>query len=188
MSINLAPKELLKESSFWRKVFRWTTTIGRVIIVGTQLVVLGAFLARFSLDRRLLDLSEKIKTKRAIITATSNIEENFRKTQDQLEAIKNIKSAQNQYSETLEEFAQRVPSSLTLEHLSLKDNTLALTAQAPSGEDFAWFLIRLFTWEDLSRTTLKSAKLSPQGGISFNLDLEINPESYRFRLADSQRE
>jgi len=183
MPINLAPKELLEESSLWKKLFQWSSTVGRVIIVGTQIVVLGAFFSRFSLDRRLLDLSEKVKTKQAIVNATSSLEKNFRETQNKLEIIKNLKLSQNQYSQTIEQLTQMVPKTVTIDRLDLKEDTLVLNAKTPSGAEFVKFLTQLFTWKDLSQVVLKNARLSRSGGFIFNLEIKIKPDSYRFQLS-----
>jgi methyl coenzyme M reductase subunit C-like uncharacterized protein (methanogenesis marker protein 7) len=56
------------------RVLRYLTTIGRVIIILTELAVISAFLSRFWLDRKNADLSETIRQQKAILESTQEFE------------------------------------------------------------------------------------------------------------------
>ena len=86
ISINLLGQEDLSHTPGGRMV-QWAMTYGRYIMILTEIVVLGAFVSRFSLDRKLTDLKEEITQKQAIIEANSELEQNIRTLQNQLERI-----------------------------------------------------------------------------------------------------
>src|SRR3989344_3425468 len=62
---------LIGEGDFSRtpigRIVTWATTYGRYIMILTEIIVLLAFISRFSLDRKLTDLKEEITQKQAII-------------------------------------------------------------------------------------------------------------------------
>lgn len=187
MPVSLLPKKTFEESALWEKLLQWSLGIGRVVIIGTEIVVLSVFFARFFLDRKITNLSEEVKTKQTIIATTGDLESRFRILQDRLTAIKNLKTDQNQYSKALDSLTQRIPPTTTFTNLSLGEGKVNLSAKTPSGEEFAHLLVQLFTWEDLSQVTLKSANYSPKEGVfNFSLDLKINPGAYQSRLSRSE--
>ena len=51
------------------RIVNWAVTYGRYIMIGTEIVVLLAFISRFSLDRKLTDLKEEVGQKQEIIEA-----------------------------------------------------------------------------------------------------------------------
>src|SRR3972149_3920451 len=69
-------------------------TYGRYIMIGTEIVVLLAFISRFSLDRKLTDLNEEIAQKQAIIEANADFEAEIRELQDRIAKAKNLISGQ----------------------------------------------------------------------------------------------
>ena len=181
MPINLLPKKSLDEGPFWQQAFSWSLTIGRTIIIGTELIVLSVFFSRFFLDRQITDLSEETKTKQTIIKTTGQLETRFRKIQDRLAAIKHLKIEQNQYSITLDELSQRIPEATSLVGLDLRGTELVISARTPSGEEFTKLLLQLLSWKDLSQVALTRATFLPKkGGIDLSLALEVRPDSFQW--------
>lgn len=182
MSINLAPKETLEDSPFWKKFIYWSTNIGRLIIIGTQMIVLGAFFTRFFLDRQIINLSEEIKTKQTIIQTTSQLESEFRTTQDQLAAIKTIKSQQNDYAKALKDFTQKVPQQVSVQKINLEEDELRIDGRARTGEGFAQFLIMLTTSENIEQVALEGAQITSGGTLQFDINIKNTPNTYRYEV------
>ena len=65
-AINLLPRDSF-ESSQIGIVLAWLLSFGKWAVIVTQLIVMGAFLWRFSLDRELTDLKKSIAKNVAII-------------------------------------------------------------------------------------------------------------------------
>src|SRR5260221_9195487 len=86
-NINLLGDTTLERSPYDR-IITWEVTYGRYIMIGTEIVVLLAFISRFSLDRKLTDLKEEVTQKQGIIEANLPFENDVRKLQDKLSKIK----------------------------------------------------------------------------------------------------
>src|SRR3989344_9329514 len=76
-----------KSRNFIDRFILWTLSAGRLIIILTEILALSAFLYRFSLDRNLIDLNDKIKNEEIILNYLKKNEENFRSIQDRLSTI-----------------------------------------------------------------------------------------------------
>ncbi|MBU4397602.1 hypothetical protein KKC08_05560 [Patescibacteria group bacterium] len=74
--ISLLPKDQDNNSST-AKLIRWITTVGRVVIIFTELIVIAAFVSRFWLDRKNSDLSESIRQQKAILESTALFEVDY---------------------------------------------------------------------------------------------------------------
>ncbi len=186
MSINLAPKETLEDSPFWKKFIYWSTTIGRIVIIGTQMIVLGAFFTRFFLDRQIIDLSEEIKTKQTIIQTMTQLETEFRTTQDQLAAITAIKKQQNNYAKTLQSFTQKIPQQVSVQRINLEKNELNIDGRADTGEGFAHFLTMLATSENIQQVALEGARITSEGALEFDINIQNTPGAYRYEISSEK--
>src|SRR3990167_1463025 len=93
---------LLSQKDFDRtlvgKLLRWALTYGRYIIISTEIIVLFAFILRFSLDRQITDLNEEIEQKAAIVAANKGFESSFRNLQSRTQQINTLFTGQNQIS------------------------------------------------------------------------------------------
>ena len=67
-TINLIGEEEMAHTPVGR-IVAWAVTYGRYIMIGTEIIVLLAFISRFSLDRKLTDLNDEVSQKQAIIDA-----------------------------------------------------------------------------------------------------------------------
>ena len=85
--INLLPVDPF-EQGFWGRFLKWGLSVGRYIVIATELVVILAFLSRFKLDRDLSDLNETIAEKQAVLAAYSTLEADYRELAGRLDLIK----------------------------------------------------------------------------------------------------
>lgn len=146
--ISLLPDEV-NSNTTGARVIRWITSIGRFVIVFTELIVIGAFLSRFYLDRKNSDLSDVIRQQTAIIESTQNFENDFNLLQKKINLIKQIYASQPEYQSKIDTLVASTPPDITFESLVLKsdDNQqisadLSLTAfQESSIIDFMTNLI-----------------------------------------------
>src|SRR3989344_5694832 len=85
--INLVKK---KEVATFDKAINWALSIGRLIVIITEIIAISAFVYRFSLDQKLVALHEDIGIKKGQLALLKNDEENFRNLQDRLELASNF--------------------------------------------------------------------------------------------------
>jgi hypothetical protein len=109
-------------NSFSARVLKWLTTVGRWIIVLTELVVIVAFISRFWLDRKNSDLSEIIRQRQAILASTQDFEAEFNSFQKRLTYIRNFYENQPAYDEKIDILVKSTPVDLTYKSISIKQD------------------------------------------------------------------
>lgn len=138
-SINLLPRDAF-ESSTLGVILEWSLVFGKWIVILTQLVVMGAFLYRFTLDKNLTDLRKAIVKDTAIIKSYDQVERDFFLTQKQLEKAKVTLATQAQILKTIGEIERITPGAIWFERMNLSPTSVSLTAYAGSLGAFGQFL------------------------------------------------
>lgn len=157
------------------KFLKWALTVGRYIVITTELIVILAFLSRFKLDRDLTDLNENVKQKQAIVASSTSLEKNFRFLQKRLAAIEKLRKSQLEAEGVLNELASLTPIDVSFSDLAIKKREVNLTAIALSEAGLATFLNNLkssprLTNLSVSRLTLGDTEAL---GIKFQLSSKL---------------
>lgn len=124
-SINLVPKDRFSESLAGR-VLNWALTIGRYIIIMTELVVVVAFLMRFRYDMQLADLNEKIKANQEIITSYQDLETQFRFLQARAEAVGTLTDGSGLKKNIYDQISRVTPPDVFLQQVDINRQNLSL--------------------------------------------------------------
>src|SRR5512136_468357 len=119
-TINLIGEEAMEFTPVGR-IVSWAVTYGRYIMIGTEIVVLLAFISRFSLDRKLTDLNEELSQKQAIIDANQDFEITFRELQDKITKIQTLIRTPAKGLEALTAVQSVLPSDVRLDSLAITD-------------------------------------------------------------------
>ncbi len=168
VSINLIGDQDLQHSPAGR-IVSWAVTYGRYIMIGTEVVVLLAFISRFSLDRKKVDLSDEIEQKQMILQANALQEQQIRQLQASLQTVNEISSGQSNIHELLVYMRTILPSDVNVQTLSVNQSSITLTAIAGTNEGFSTLLGLLRTGGKFENIDLGEVKKSPLTGISFQL-------------------
>lgn len=169
--IELLPREEWEKGSFG-KFINWALSVGKYVIIGTELVVVAAFLSRFKFDRDLANLYEEIRQKQAIVEANQEFEREFRFLQARLTLAQELQVNQQQYSELIDELAAQMPPDVSLKDISLQEGSVKLTANALSEVGLETFLNNLGScgkFEQINLTDVSSGSKNNEVGISFSL-------------------
>lgn len=89
LNVNLLKKKATPSIDIF---IHWAITGGRFIVILTETIALAAFLYRFTLDRQIVDLHDKIKAKQVIVNAFSEDEVSYRQLQERLLQAKQLSS------------------------------------------------------------------------------------------------
>lgn len=149
-------------NSLSSRALHWTATVGRFIIVFTELIVIVAFLSRFWLDRKSADLSEVIRQQKAILESTSEFEKDFNVVQQKLKIIKDHYSGLPQYQQKLSTLSDSTPPDIIFDTLSItKDTKLnrivaVATTYALKEDSIVDFLTNLTVNPDISTVDIQS--------------------------------
>ena len=130
-SINLLPKEKLDQNLFG-KVLNWALTIGRYIIITTELVVIIAFFWRFRYDLQLNKIRESIGNKQEQISSYQKLEKQFRFLQNRIGALNEIKKNNVLGSSVYQEVSQVTPQDVYYYTFNIDANSLSLKGMAMS--------------------------------------------------------
>lgn len=133
--INLYPEDPFYASIFG-KGLRWALSVGRHIVIFTELIVIASFLSRFVLDRQLSDLNREIVQKQAIAESYGTLDEDFRALQQRTRDIQGIIADQGQYT-VLEVLARITPPEIRFTQINYANNALSLQGVALSNESLS---------------------------------------------------
>lgn len=130
LNINLVPKDPFFESTIGR-VLKWALTIGRYIVIFTELIVIISFITRFSLDRRVTDLNGSINQKKNVIQSFGELESNVRTTQFKIDNYKQVEQQTN-IAEIFPALSEITPNGVVLDQLTIKSDQISFTGFANS--------------------------------------------------------
>ncbi|MFH0863561.1 MAG: PilN domain-containing protein [Candidatus Gottesmanbacteria bacterium] len=151
------------------KFLTWILTYGRYIIIGTEIIVLLAFLSRFKLDRELTDLHQSITQKQEVVIAAKDLENEVRKLQNHLLIIKKLQIQRSFPPKLLAAFEQLTPSEVTLKSMSINADMLQISATAVSNQAFTTFLNNLSASAYFSDISLDNVSKAENGGVEFTI-------------------
>lgn len=170
-AIEFLPQEEWQKGTLGH-LLKWALTVGRFIVVFTELIVILAFLSRFKFDRDLTDLNEAVSQKKAIVEAAAGFEQDFRFLQKQLETIASLKKNRLATSLILQEVGALMPPDVSLANFAVEDSTASFTATALSESGLSSFLTNLKNstrFKNLSLTQVATGTDQKEVGIQFQL-------------------
>jgi Tfp pilus assembly protein PilN len=166
VAINLIGEEEMSHTPVGR-IVTWAVTYGRYIMIGTEIVVLLAFISRFSLDRKLTDLNEEISQKQAIIEANVDFEQQFRIVQNQLATIQSLISIPTSAVNALSTLQSLIPSDVHLDSLEIDTGKLTAHAVAGTSEGFSALISNLQSTSEFRNIEIGDIRRNPITGIEF---------------------
>jgi len=124
-SINLLGN---RQGSIFERFIDWALTIGRFVVILTEVIALSAFVYRFTLDRQLIDLHSKIKQETAIIGYVKGREETYRNLQDRLSVASTFSGSGEKKIKTFNDIIGLATGGMTFNQLVLTENNVRIDA------------------------------------------------------------
>ncbi|MBP6989527.1 PilN domain-containing protein [Candidatus Shapirobacteria bacterium] len=165
-------------NGFWPRFLNWITTVGRVVIVFAELIVICAFISRFWLDRKNSDLSEILRQQKAILASTQEFEDDYTNLQQRLKFIKEFYQSEPKYVENLNSLTSSLPDSIYFQNLSLKkDDTVKkvssqISLYAYEENPIVDFIVNLKLNPDIETVDVKRIEKKPKDG-KYYLDIFV---------------
>ncbi|MGD9129330.1 MAG: PilN domain-containing protein [Candidatus Woesebacteria bacterium] len=128
ININLIPKDPFFQSTVG-KFLQWALSIGRYVVIFTELIVILSFVARFTLDRQVTDLNNKIEQKRVVIRSYGDLEQNFRNLQKKIDDYSQIEH-QLKIANTFPKIQSIVPNNIVLDELVIMQDKVVINGTA----------------------------------------------------------
>lgn len=174
-SINLLPDGDFETSSLGR-ILKWALSTFRIMVIVTEMLVMGAFMSRFWLDAKNSDLNDAINVAKAQIVAYQDIEKSFRATQSKLAIMKSL-YAEDKQSAVLESISRSLPADAFLISISVTGNKVQLKARTASERSIAQFISNLGKAEILENIQLSqiSTAIDNDNITTFTLAGDLAP-------------
>jgi Tfp pilus assembly protein PilN len=160
-AINLLPQEEFNISTTGR-ILKWATGTFRIIVIITEMVVMGAFLSRFWLDAENSNLKDSIKIKTAQVAAQADLEKKFRDIQSKLNIFGQIAGSQNT-SKRIEQIVSVLPPDIALSGVSVSDDSTQVKGTSPSDIEIAQFVANLQADKTIKNVDLEQVSSSENG-------------------------
>ncbi|MBU2592151.1 hypothetical protein KKD61_01670 [Patescibacteria group bacterium] len=155
--VSLLPRTAL-QGTILGKLVNWILSTGRYIVVFTELIVIGAFLSRFWLDRKDSDLSEEIRQRQAIISSINDFEEEFRLFQSRLSSVDRFLKKDIQPLSPLDLIVESLPPDILVSNYSFSENIegqeVSLSTTISSESSLAAFVDRLLAKETINKVRI----------------------------------
>ena len=129
-----------KQKSFFEQFIDWALTIGRLVVIATELIALGAFLYRFSLDQQLIDLHSKIKQEQAIVSYLKDSEATYRNLQDRLSVASRFGTYGTTRVKIFNDIVGFAPAGISFNEFSLSNNRVHISADIMSVDALSAFI------------------------------------------------
>lgn len=171
-SINLLPRDSFEKGTLG-VILEWSLVFGKWSVILTQLIVMGAFLYRFTLDRNLTDLRKSITKDVAIIKSYEQVERNFILTQKQVKQAKIALSTQDLILKTLSDVSRITNSQIWYDQVNLTPSTLSLNAYAASLPAFGQYLMAVQTDPLFKGVQVGKLESSTTDGAQMQFDISL---------------
>ncbi len=172
IQINLLGSQDLEHTP-WGRLISWATTYGRYIMITTEIVVLLAFISRFSLDRKNTDLTEELTQKQAIIQANLEFEKEIKSLQANLATAKKLLGEQGKPVAIINLLETMLPPDVYFTSLEINKTKMTIAATAGTTQGFAQFLSNLQSTKTIQNVILGDIQRKPGSGIDFQLSADI---------------
>ena len=150
-SVNLIKK---KKKDFFDRFITWALTIGRFIVILTEVIALSTFLYRFSLDRKLVDLHDSIKQKQAIVNLLKSNEEKYRNLQDRLAVSSNHLDSAKETTKIFTDLFSLAPSDFIFNNIKISEKSVQIDARVQSVNSLTVFIKKLKEYPKFSSVSL----------------------------------
>lgn len=154
-------------------VYGWTIDAGRAIIVGIELIALGALGYRFVIDRQIVDLHDQIKTQEVYIAAQSADEKAYRSIQERLKDIKTTTSETSEKIQVMNEVLKAISTGTFFSTtLSINDKSILVEGTTFSIVTLTDFLNNLKKFPSVAAISIDEINTADEG-VRFKTHIDI---------------
>lgn len=151
-NVNLVPRDPFFDSILGRTL-KWALSVGRYLVIFTELVVIISFATRFNLDRQVTDLNDALNQKKLVIESYGDLDAQFRTMQAKVSDFKQI-DQQNNIADVFPKLTAVVPRDIQLDELTITLDAVFLSGIAPSQQSLNTFLNNLQLSKDFFSITV----------------------------------
>lgn len=178
-SINL----LKRQTNLIDRFVTWALTIGRLLVILTEVIALSAFIYRFSLDKQLIDLHSKITQEQAIVNYLKDNEKTYRNLQDRLATATNYSTLGIDRFKVFSNIVGFTPKGMSFNNFTLYENRIKIDANVDSVSSLGIFVNSLKNYPAIDTVSIDKIANKPSSAvISINITATLKPS---FTYADT---
>ncbi len=141
LNINLLPQETIEVEK--NSLLRWVLTIGRYLVIFTEVVAIGTFVFSIYLSTQKNNLRDSISQSEQQVRAfqscdttdkTAFCEDRFLRIQSQVNQISALRASQVQQNEVIAELFKLLPTNLKLKTLTIDGVNLSFSGTFPAEQ------------------------------------------------------
>lgn len=175
--INLIPEEGLSSTTSGR-VLLWALSTFRIILIVTELVVIGAFISRFWLDAKNSDITQQMNETKNSIASLSSFESDFRDIQNRLQIFNDYTQNNTKINSNLETLISYKPDGISFKTASVSLDNLTITAVSASEIEIEQYYLNLKSSNKFKNIKIQDISVNKENSsLNFTLSAEINIES-----------
>jgi hypothetical protein len=171
MSNNLPSINLVKnrQTPLFDRFLNWALTIGRLIVITTEVVAIIVFIYRFSLDEKLANIHSAIKQKQNIVFALKNDEDRYRNLQDRITIASDFSAKGTKSSQTIIDVANLIPSQIGINNLILNKDQIKINISTSSVLSLENFVDSLKNYRNIKSISIDNIENKPSAGLSVDI-------------------
>jgi len=172
IDINLVPQDPFFTTKLGQTL-QWSLSVGRYIVMFTELVVVLSFVTRFYLDRQVTDLNQSLQQKQAVVESYGELEEQFREVQTKIADYQQVEQQEN-IVEVFPSLSQVIPNGIELNELVIYPDRVSLSGIVLSQQSLNLLINNLQLSPDFTNVvvnTIESEDLA-SSGFAFKLSAQ----------------
>ncbi len=156
------------------ELLKWALTVGRLLVIITELVAFTTFIYRFSLDRQLIDLHEKINQEQAIVASLKDREALYRNIQERIVATSRITNYGERNVKIFNGIAKLTPPEISFNSFEIENNQVTIDSSVQSISSLSNFMSLLREYEEISSVSInKIDNQSQANGINVIISVKL---------------
>lgn len=165
-SINL----LKDQGSLVDRFVNWSLSVGRVVVIVTEVIALLAFLYRFSLDRQLIDIHSKIRQEQAVLGYLKENENTYRNLQNRITLSAKFTKEGKEKIQTLKDLVTFAQNSVSFNNITIQEDKIRIDANGSSVNSVSDFVKRLKEYQKVSTVIIDKIENRPSAA-SINVSI-----------------
>ncbi len=172
ITVNLLPKDPFFASPLGR-FLQWALSVGRYLVIFTELVVILSFASRFYIDRKITDLNGAIHQKQIIIESYGDLEQQVRTVQKKIESYQQVEQ-QVDITDSFEAMSQIAPQDVTLESLNMKPDSVIFSGRTLSQVSLNLLVNNIQLSQHFSDVVINKIDTKSDKDPGFNFEIQAH--------------
>lgn len=186
IDVNLIPKDPFFETPLG-KVLKWALSIGRYIVIFTELIVILSFVTRFSLDRQITDLNDEINKKEMIIGSYGDLEQNVRQVQEKISQYQQA-TQQDDIVEVFPKLSRITPAGVKLNNLMIKADRVTFSGSTLSDDTLSLFINNIQLSDDFNNVSIEQIETGDRNDPGFHFRMSANTKKVELKQVEKSQE